>query len=352
MSKVEQQMNVQDIKHICASAAKRNDVKELARLFKDSRCSQDVLNHMVPGTGMTMLGNALDRGNEAASRVIDLLLDQEEIDVDIFNVQTPNTKGDFQSFDIRSPLHCAIECGHLEYVKRICEKKTGNIIARLTTRHSYNYVTPFLNAVKCGKVKIYKYLLEFGVTHGLNLALDVMPDNTPSGEKNALEIAVRKGYLRTSKFLLDQHAWEYLRKADHVACCNINSAAHPMRVALNLEHTKLTRLLQKYGSPLPPNLPNTVKINKFRKGFRWQIPQQVDTKTLGKRKGWDREFCPICQTNVDNNRSFCQLVGCECKQTETRAMYHVGCITKWLYQKGSICPMCNKHYKQFNVLKT
>lgn len=345
------------IKEQCASAAKRNALSELKTLLTDSP-DADVLNHIVPGTGMTMLGNALNRGNEAASRIIEFLLDQEHIDVDKFDAGTPTQKGDFLSFDERSPLHCAIECGHFEYVERICEHgknehNYGELIkARLLTRFGRNYFTPFLNAVKCGKVKIYKYLLELGKAHGMDLALDVIPDHNLSIEKNALEIAVKNGYYRTSKFLLDQHAWEYLRKTDHAACSDITSEQHPMRVALVNSHDKLAKLLQQCGSPIPKNLPGTVAINKFRKRYRWQIPQIVDDKTLKKHKTWRDDTCMICQMNFDTGRSFCYLDGCVCKKTDTPAMYHVGCITKWLNQKGSTCPICSKHYKQFNVLKT
>lgn len=338
----------------CASAAKRNALSELKTLLTGSP-GADVLNHIVPGTGMTMLGNALNRGNEAASGVIDFLLDQSLIDVDNFDNGETRThqNGEFKSFHKRSPLHCAIECGHFDYVKRICEKSSSESIqTRLKTRYSYNYFTPFLNAVKCGKVKIYKYLLELGKKNGINLALDVMPDDTPSGEKNALEIAVKNGYYRTSKFLLDQHAWEYLRKTDHAACSDITSEQHPMRVALVNSHDKLAKLLQKCGSPMPDNLPGTVTINKFKKRYRWQIPQVADEKTLKKHKSWIQDVCMICQMNFGTGRSFCYLDGCACKITDTPAMYHVGCITKWLNQKGSTCPVCSQHYKQFNVLKT
>lgn len=339
-------------KEQCASAAKRNALSELKTLLASSP-DADVLNHIVPGTGMTMLGNALNRGNEAASGVIDFLLDQEHIDVDKFDDTRTHQNDEFKSFHKRSPLHCAIECGHFDYVKRICEKSSSESIqTRLTTRYSYNYFTPFLNAVKCGKVKIYKYLLELGKVHGLNLALDVMPDDTPSGEKNALEIAVKNGYYRTSNFLLDQHAWEYLRKTDHAACSDITSEQHPMRVALVNSHDKLAKLLQKCGSPMPDNLPGTVAINKFKKRYRWQIPQVADETTLKKHKTWRDDTCMICQMNFDTGRSFCYLDGCACKKTDTPAMYHVGCISKWLNQKGSTCPVCSKHYKQFNVLKT
>jgi len=345
----------------CASAAKRNALSELKTLLTGSP-GADVLNHIVPGTGMTMLGNALNRGNEAASGVIDFLLDQEHIDVDKFDAANyrqsrSRRNGDLKSFVKRSPLHCAIECGHFEYVERICEhgkneQNYGELLkARLLTRFSKNYFTPFLNAVKCGKVKIYKYLLELGKAHGMDLALDVMPDDL-SDEKNALEIAVKNGYYRTSKFLLDQHAWEYLRKTDHAACSDITSEQHPMRVALVNSHDKLAKLLQKCGSPMPDNLPGTVTINKFKKRYRWQIPQVADEKTLKKHKSWIEDVCMICQMNFGMGRSFCYLDGCACKITDTPAMYHVGCITKWLNQKGSTCPVCSQHYKQFNVLKT
>jgi len=342
------------IKEQCASAAKRNALSELKTLLTDSP-DADVLNHIVPGTGMTMLGNALNRGNEAASRIIDFLLDQPLIDVDKFDKGDKFTadlsSGTIISYRVRSPLHCAIEMGHFDYFRLVCEHSGGSKVEeRLTTRYGQMYHTPFLAAINRGKVKIYKYLLETGNEKGLSLALDICIDN--ANTQNALEIAVKNGYYRTSKFLLDQHAWEYLRKTDHAACSDVNSEQHPMRVALVNSHDKLAKLLQKCGSPMPDNLPGTVAINKFKKRYRWQIPQIYDETTLKKHKSWREDACMICQMNFGTGRSFCYLDGCACKKTDTPAMYHVGCITKWLNQKGSTCPICSQHYKQFNVLKT